>query len=94
MKKTETKYRKTLHVITLFLYLITSKGLILPKPVLQMSQVFPTYLFTVTKRKTEQSSPALTVPIIYKVKEDTLHLQQQTKSLIFLSLNKISQNIL
>lgn len=56
-----------------FLYLITFKGLILPKPILRVTG-FPICLFTVIKKEIEQSSPALTTPTSYKVKDYTLQL--------------------
>lgn len=46
-KETKTKYRKTLHAVTP-LYLITFKGLILPKPA---SVTGTSHMFIVTKKE-------------------------------------------
>lgn len=50
-KRDQNKIQTTLHDVTLLLYLMTFKGLILPKPALQVSQVFPINLFIVTKKE-------------------------------------------
>lgn len=88
MKRDQNEIQKNFTCcVTLLLYLITFKGLILPKPT---SVTGISHMFIVTKKE-NGTVLTLTISIIYKVKDDTYIALKATKETTYFL--KSRQNI-